>query len=157
MTARFGDSRLPDRFWVKVTPEPNSGCWLWTSNIKRTGYGSFWWKGRDTSLHRLVYETLVEPLGDSYVDHRCNTPSCCNPDHLRPTTNRLNVLRGVGPTAVNARKTHCKRGHQLTEENTYRKPSGERVCRTCKVVSNRVHLKRWRERRAARRTQAVLP
>jgi hypothetical protein len=29
----FGDPRLPDRFWVKVIPEPNSGCWLWFAAI----------------------------------------------------------------------------------------------------------------------------
>src|SRR5512132_3445452 len=30
-----------------------------------------------------------------------------------------------------ARKTHCKRGHQFTAENTYYTPDGHRSCRTC--------------------------
>lgn len=28
-------------------------------------------------------------------------------------------------------QTHCKRGHELTEENTYKYASGSRYCRTC--------------------------
>jgi WhiB family redox-sensing transcriptional regulator len=30
-----------------------------------------------------------------------------------------------------ARKTHCKRGHRFTVENTYYTPDGHRRCRTC--------------------------
>lgn len=37
-------------------------------------------------------------------------------------------------------KTHCKHGHEFTEENTYRDPSGERHCRTCKRAAHR----RWK-------------
>ncbi len=35
----WGDSRLPNRFWDKVVPEPNSGCWLWIGAVTPTGYG----------------------------------------------------------------------------------------------------------------------
>jgi hypothetical protein len=30
-----------------------------------------------------------------------------------------------------ASKTHCKRGHQFTADNTYYTPDGRRRCRTC--------------------------
>ena len=30
-----------------------------------------------------------------------------------------------------ASKTHCKRGHQFTADNTYYTPDGHRRCRTC--------------------------
>jgi WhiB family transcriptional regulator, redox-sensing transcriptional regulator len=30
-----------------------------------------------------------------------------------------------------ASKTHCKRGHRFTAENTYYAPDGQRRCRTC--------------------------
>ncbi|RZU21729.1 hypothetical protein [Streptomyces sp. BK239] len=41
------------------------------------------------------------------------------------------ALRGTGPTARNARRTHCVRGHRFDAANTYVTPSGARNCRTC--------------------------
>ncbi len=35
----FGDARLPERFWQKVTPCPMTGCWLWTGSHV-DGYGA---------------------------------------------------------------------------------------------------------------------
>ena len=35
----YGDPRLPDRFWAKVYPEPNTGCWLWSGATTGNGYG----------------------------------------------------------------------------------------------------------------------
>jgi len=37
--AQFLDPRLPDRFWSKCIPEPNSGCWLWFGANNGVGYG----------------------------------------------------------------------------------------------------------------------
>lgn len=53
------------------------------------------------------------------------------PDHLEAVTGYVNTIRGAGPTAKNARKTHCKNGHEFTEENTLWK-GDRRNCRTCK-------------------------
>jgi hypothetical protein len=30
-----------------------------------------------------------------------------------------------------AKRTHCKRGHEFTVDNTYRRKDGSRACRTC--------------------------
>lgn len=43
---------------------------------------------------------------------------------------------------VNASKTHCKNGHEYTEENTYHKKSGGRECRICQKAANRRYLDR---------------
>jgi len=58
--------------------------------------------------------------------------ACVNPAHMWPTTHRDNVLSGRAPTAQNARKTHCPKGHPYDAENTdfYRNGRGRR-CRTC--------------------------
>ena len=38
--------------------------------------------------------------------------------------------------------THCKRGHEFSWENTYHRPDGYRVCRTCQAASNhKSHVK----------------
>jgi hypothetical protein len=40
-------------------------------------------------------------------------------------------------TNRNLRKTHCSRGHEYTDENTYIRPSdGARDCRACWVIEN---------------------
>lgn len=46
-------------------------------------------------------------------------------------------------------KTHCKRGHKFSEENTYRPPDGSRECATCrqrtKAQYNKTHKIQIRE------------
>jgi hypothetical protein len=40
----------------------------------------------------------------------------------------------------NARKTHCKHGHEFTVENTYVTPTGSRQCKACRFAA----VKAWR-------------
>lgn len=71
------------RFEANYIPEPNSGCWLWTSSLSKNGYGKFSEGRRQISAHRFSYETFVGPIeGDKYILHRCDVRSCVNPDHL---------------------------------------------------------------------------
>lgn len=69
------------RFWSRVYPEPNSGCWLWggTETNDKDGYGRIWIGGRGPGArpvlaHRFSYERFVGPIpGDLFVCHRCDT------------------------------------------------------------------------------------
>ena len=66
------------------------------------------------------------------LDHLCRVRACVNPAHLEPVTLRENTLRSPSaPTAINARKTECLRGHAFTPENTWVHRS-RRCCRECK-------------------------
>ena len=82
-----------DRFCAKVSPEPNTGCWLWTGATVR-GYGQFWQGDRKILAHRFAYVNLVGlvPIGKE-LDHLCRVRCCCNPAHLEPVTRRENMLR----------------------------------------------------------------
>ncbi len=38
-------------------------------------------------------------------------------------------------------RTHCKRGHEFTQENTYLEPSGKgRACKTCRTARSKASL-----------------
>jgi hypothetical protein len=102
------------------------------------GYGYLRPGGRQVYAHRFAFEALVGPIPEGLsLDHLCRVTWCVFPGHLDPVEHRTNVLRGVGPTAVNARKTHCKRGHPLSGDNLYVQPRGYRNCRTCKQAQQR--------------------
>lgn len=129
-------------------------CWLWTSHIRSDGYGTFTQRvdGRITPQypHRLMYETTVGPIPDGYqIDHLCRVRHCVNPAHLEAVPPRENYLRGIGATAVNARKTECIHGHAFTPENTYHRPTGGRSCRECDRAKLRRRRARTRQENAA--------
>lgn len=117
------------RFFTKFR-RLRSGCWKWTDSLGTAGYGQFSWNSRMMGAHKFAYEHLVAavPAG-LHLDHLCRNRWCVNPAHLQPVSSRENVLRGVGIAAQNARKTHCKHGHQFTPENT--RVVIERSCRAC--------------------------
>ena len=41
------------------------------------------------------------------------------------------------------RGTHCRRGHELTEDNVYQHPTGGRMCRECKSEYRRNYRAVW--------------
>lgn len=112
------------------------GCWIWTGNRNR-GYGSL--RHRDTTYlaHRKSYEVFVGPIPSRHqVDHLCQVKLCVNPEHLEAVTQAENNRRSKSPSAINAQKTHCLRGHPFDEANTYYWAEG-RGCRTCRNMRNR--------------------
>lgn len=124
---------LPERIAAKIEPCPTTGCWLWIGVLNGTGYGVTRNNGRNAFVHRVLYERLVGPIPvNLQSDHLCRNRACCNPDHIELVTGKVNVLRGDGPTARNARKTKCIRGHDF--ETTGR---GWRICRTCERARKR--------------------
>lgn len=73
------------RFWKHVDIKDNTGeCWNWISAERnRFGYGGFNFYGRNTHAHRVAYMlTKGIILEGLEVQHNCNNPKCCNPNHL---------------------------------------------------------------------------
>lgn len=138
---------------MRIRIDPN-GCWIWTGTIsKSTGYG---WIGNavlgSEPAHRAVYRLFVGRLHSGWeVDHLCRNRLCVNPEHLELVKPQENLRRSNAPSAINARKTHCKRGHPFDEANTYISPKGERQCRACRAAAERAGRKRRNERAKAAR------
>jgi hypothetical protein len=145
---------LEERFWPKVTIGRAFECWEWSGALNKQGYGSFW-AGAARGAHRIAYELMrgAVPEG-AHLDHLCRNRACVNPWHLEPVSQRVNVLRGVGATATNARKTHCRYGHAFTTENT-RTYRGGRKCRTCGRLHDAVRSAERSERRKVARLEKI--
>lgn len=139
-------SAILRRFLGKVRKDAR-GCWLWTGATQSRGYGSFGiGAGRTALAHRVSFELHRGPIPAGLtIDHLCRVRRCVRPDHLEPVPMRVNLRRGFGAPAVNARKTHCLHGHALGGENLRLRPDGRRQCRTCQREHERV-------RNAARRS-----
>lgn len=109
-------------------------CIIWTGPTITTHgntYGRL--QGKELILaHRFEYEKVHGKIpSELVIDHLCRNGLCVNPKHLEAVTNKENILRGEGICAINARKTHCKRGHLLSSENIYQRKNGKRDCKLC--------------------------
>lgn len=155
---------VEERFWAKVDkdgpiPEyaPHLGnCWIWTAATVKE-YGSFVGEHApgergDCRAHRWIYIHVngpIDPKDD--VDHLCRVKGCVRPSHLEAVSHRENMLRSpIAQVAINARKTHCMNGHDLSDPanctiRINKNGHPYRVCRPCAVDS----VRKWRTRRRA--------
>ena len=116
-------------------PVTETGCWLWTGRTSEYGYGIVTYQGKPFRAHRLSFKTFIgELIRGMVICHRCDTPSCVNPDHLFQGTQKDNMQDALKKGRIySTRKTHCAKGHEYTEENTRIVPgSGWRECRKCR-------------------------
>lgn len=132
-------NRLDD-FLAKVSPEPNSGCWLWTAAAIKGGYARF----GNMYAHRFSYEHYRGPIPEGLqIDHLCRVRCCVNPQHLEAVTQQENIKRGMA--GKYPRSNFCPLGHPLSGTNLYVSPKrGHRDCKQCRrarVVAYRLRKK----------------
>lgn len=139
---------LKMRLLARMECAPDTGCWLW-EGCTSDGYGIIGiGKSGIMRVHRASYEIHVGPIPEGMtLDHLCRVRNCMNPRHMEVVTRGENVLRGMGRSAQNARKTECVHGHEFTPENTYIElGSGKRSCRMCRPRKNRNYYHKHRQK-----------
>jgi HNH endonuclease len=141
---------LIERFNESFSVDDKTGCWNWIGAIRTTGYGVIKRGSRGLQAHRAAWEIFIGTIPDGMlILHSCDNQRCVNVAHLRVGTHLDNMRDMV--ERGRARKiswgTHCKRGHEFDEKNTYlytRMYKGEekpvRACRECYRIKKRERL-----------------
>ena len=73
------------RFWENVDIADPDQCWIWKpSKSGKSRYGMFWDGARYLGPHKYSLQLSIgRPLSkDEWALHKCDNPSCVNPDHL---------------------------------------------------------------------------
>lgn len=98
-----------ERFWQKVDRRGNEQCWIWISVRNSDGYGQFRTGGAFMDkAHRESWRMANGPIPEGLsVLHRCDNPSCVNPNHLFLGTQQDNIADML------RKGRHVKRGQKV--------------------------------------------
>jgi len=85
-------SSVKDRLINSIKVDIRTGCWNWTECFTRGGYGNISIYGIQTRAHRVSYAFFKKAIpGSMFVLHKCDNPSCINPEHLFLGTQQDNM------------------------------------------------------------------
>lgn len=88
---------LPDQGWrdrIYSMIDTSGGldaCHEWMGSRNAGGYGVMTIKGIPVSAHRAIHAICSDDFFCEVVMHKCDNPSCCNPQHLRSGTYQENM------------------------------------------------------------------
>lgn len=148
------------RFWSGVDKRGPDECWPWRRTTDGKGYGTFWLRKGQHRAHRVAWAIANQGASAAGLMgcHACDNTLCCNPAHIWMGTNKENQTdafrkgRQVPPplrpgySPWNKGRSHCKRGHEFTPENTViRKSKGVtmRKCGACMALRGEGPKRKW--------------
>lgn len=111
-------------------------CHIFSGHKDRRGYGRMWSSTGTSLVHKHVWEQLHGAVPEGLeLDHQCMVKSCCNPQHLRAVTHKVNSTENVvgANWQLNLLKTHCPQGHPYSPDNI--RIRHDKRCRECKICA----------------------
>ena len=139
-------THVVDRILAKCT-ESADGCWIFNGSRNPVGYGRIN-RGVHEGValtHRVMFESFRTEIPKELVlDHLCRVTSCCNPWHVEPVSQAVNIRRSPLIGKTRPLPTHCPEMHPYVGANIYRNAKGHTSCRKCMTQE-------FRDIRAARK------
>lgn len=161
-SARIGTrpKNVPVLAWLELHSHSEPGrldtdCQVYDGSHSGKGYGRLMVVSVRWATHRLAWIERHGPIPPDtpFALHRCDNPPCFADGHLFLGTHADNAAdrnaKGRCKSGIRQReKTHCKRGHEYSPENTKVRPRGNGLARHCiacdeiRAEAKRKHLRR---------------
>lgn len=96
----YYEKLIGQRFWANVDKRSFGECWYWNGYMGSSGYGRFWFNGKNVPAHRMAWmirNNREIPEGMLAL-HTCDNKRCVNPYHIKVGTQTENVLDSMERT-----------------------------------------------------------